>query len=230
MKTFTLAIHAVRHRVAATAAALALAVSSLLVAQPVAADTTYPVNVTFDNVRFTMVNDGCIYHPFDFFCDTDTTLEVYGTVGAYTTAGASSAAGGLAYRLFGKWGTDSCESYWDASYGTTCAKAMTLGLYDFTKVFLCGGSAYQTCSTNYSKSNNTVPLQVHAGEQFKVTVAMQDYDWGSANDNVCNGYIWFGPYTAAELQAKKFVTDSQGKKITSGYNGNAECFVAFHLS
>jgi hypothetical protein len=59
---------------------------------------------------------------------------------------------------------------------------------------------------------------------------MQDYDWGSSNDNVCVANMWFGPYTAAELQARKFVTDSQNKLLNMGYNGNAECFVAFHLS
>jgi hypothetical protein len=223
-------ILAVRHRAAAAAAVAALAASSLLVAQPVAADTTYPVNVTFDSVKFTMVYDGCIYHVFDVYCDWDHTVEVYGTVGAYTTAGASSAAGGLPYRLFGKWGSHPCDVNWDANSGSTCTKNMTFGTFDFTKVFLCQGSQYQTCSTGYSKFNNTIPLQVHAGEQFKVTVAMQDYDWGSANDNVCVASTWFGPYTASELLAKKFVTDAKAKPVNMGYNGDAECWVAYHLS
>jgi hypothetical protein len=217
-----------RRRVAAAGAALTLAASSLLIAQPAAAATAYPVNVTFDNVKFTMVNDGCTYLG-GFDCPDDNIFELYGTVGAYTTAGAVS-AGGLPYRLFGKWASHPCEVDWAASFGTTCTKEVGLGTWDFTKVFLCGGSYYQTCSTGYSKVNNTIHLQVHPGEQFKVTVAMQDYDALSANDNVCSGHLWFGPYTDAELQAKKFVTDAQGKVISMGFNGNAECWVHFHLS
>lgn len=220
---------AFRRRLATTGAAAALAASSLLIAQPAAADTAYPVNVTFDNVKFTMVNDGCIWHVFDFYCDTDATLEVYGTVGAYTTAGAVS-AGGLPYRLFGKWASDPCEQSWGSSIGANCAKLMTLGTFDFTKVLLCAGSYYQTCSTGYSKPNNTIPLLVHAGEQFKVTVALQDYDWGSSNDNVCVTNVWFGPYTAAELSAKKFVTDAKNKVLMMPYNGHAECWLGYHLS
>jgi len=219
---------AFRRRVAATGAAVAVVVSGLFVAQPAAADTTYPVNVTFDNVKFTMVNDGCTYLG-GFDCPSDNTLELYGTVGAYTSAGGVS-AGGLPYRLFGKWASHPCEVSWDAGYGTTCTKEVGVGTSDFTKVFLCAGSYYQTCSTGYSKANNTIPLQVHPGEQFKVTTAMQDYDALSANDDVCVGHLWFGPYTAAELAAKKFVTDAQGKTLQMGFNGSAECFVRFHLS
>jgi hypothetical protein len=215
-----------RRRVAATGAAAALAATSLLGAQPVAADTAYPVNVTFDSLKFTMVNDGCD----DIFCYTDTRLEIYGTVGAYTTAGASSAAGGLPYRLFGKWGSEPCEAPWDANYGTNCTKQVKVGSWDFTKAFLCNGSYYQTCSTSYYKSNNTIPLQVHPGEQFKVTVAIQDYDSWSANDNVCVTSAWFGPYTAAQLLAKTFVNDVQYKALQMPFNGNAECFVKYHLS
>jgi hypothetical protein len=220
---------AFRRRVAAAGAAAAIAASSLLSAQPAAADTAYPVYVTFDNVQFTMVNDRPCNADLVFCLPYDYTLELYGTVGAYTSAGAVS-AGGLPYRLFGKWASHPCEVSWGASYGTLCTKEVGEGTWDFTKVFLCAGSYYQTCSTNYSKSNNTIPLQVHPGEKFKVTVAMQDYDALSANDNACVGNLWFGPYTATELAAKKFVTDAQGKTIQSGFNGTAECFVHFHLS
>jgi hypothetical protein len=220
-----------RRRVAVGAATVALASSSLLIAQPAAADTTYPVSVTFDNVRFTMVSDACIFDISTLHCYSDPWQEVYGTVGAYSTAGASSAVGGLPYRIFGKWNSHPCDSNWEDTSGMTCTKRMTEGvLYAFTKVFLCGGSYYQSCSTGYSKSNNTIQLRVRPGEQFKVTVAMQDYDSGSANDNVCNAHVWFGPYTAAELQAKKFVTDSYYKPLNMGYNGEAECFVGYRLS
>ena len=141
-------------------------------------------------------------------------------------------AGGLPYRLFGKWGTDACEVLWEASNGTTCAKIVTdnLSPFDFSQVFLCDGSQYQTCATNYAKFNNTIGLQVHPGEQFKVTALMQDYDALSSDDVACSAHLWFGPYTAAELQARKFVADARNQTLQMGYNGNAECFVAFHLS
>ena len=215
-----------RRRLAATGAAVAMAATSLFSAQPAAADTTYPVNVTFDHVKFTMLNDGGC--GAGWIC-SDEYFELYGTVGAYTTAGAVS-AGGLPYRLFGKWGSHPCETNWDASWGTTCTKEVTVGTSDFTKVFLCDGSYYQTCSTGYYKNNNTIGLQVHAGEQFKVTVAMQDYDALSANDNVCNTSQWFGPYTAAQLQAKTYVTDAQNKALMMPFNGDGECWVGYHLS
>jgi hypothetical protein len=218
-----------RRRLAAAGTAAVVVASSLVAAQPAAADTTYPVNVTFDNVQFTMINDGCTYMG-GFDCPADHELELYGTIGAYSTAGAVSAANGLPYRLFGKWGQHPCEVYWDAGYGTTCTKEVTVGKYDFTKVFLCAGSYYQTCSTGYSKLNNTIPLQVHAGEQFKVTVAMQDYDALSSNDTACTAHLMFGPYTATELFTKKFVADAQNKLISMGFNGRAECWVAFHVS
>jgi hypothetical protein len=224
-RLFEFTTHRIR-RAAVAGTAVTFAAGSLLFAQPAAAATAYPVNVTFDNLKFTMENDGCSW---DIVCYPDPTLEVYGTVGAYTTAGAVS-AGGLPYREFGKWGSDPCETTWDSSWGTTCTKDMTVGTFDFTKVFLCKGSSYQACSTGYSKSNNTIALQVHAGEQFKVTVAMQDYDWGSANDNVCTTYQWFGPYTDAQLQAKTYITDAKNKALMMPYNGNAECWVAYHLS
>jgi hypothetical protein len=216
----------VRHKLAASITAAAFAATTLLSAQPVAADTVYPVNVTFDSVKFTMVNDGCSW---DIYCHTDSVLEVYGTVGAYTGAGAVS-AGGLPYRNFGKWGQSPCTSQWTDSFGATCTKKMTLGTFSFSNVFLCGGSAYTACSTGYAKGNNTVALQVHAGEQIRVTVSMQDYDWGSANDNVCVTATYLGPYTAAQLQGKTYVNDAQSHPLNMGYNGNAECWVAYHLS
>jgi hypothetical protein len=216
-----------RRRIAAAGAAAALAASSMLVAQPVAADTTYPVFVTFDNVRFAHSDDGC----FTIFCATDPWLDIYGTVGAYTTSGVSSADGSMAYRLFGLWGTDSCEVDWPDNDGTTCAKEVTDAyIYDFSKVFLCNGSYYKTCSTTYAKSNNVIALHVRPGEQIKVTTLMQDYDSLSSDDVVCNGHLLFGPYTAAQLQAKKYISDARNQTIQMGFNGNAECFVAFHFS
>ncbi len=213
-------------RVAAVSAAVVVATSSLFVAQPAAAASVYPVNVTFDNLKITMLNDGGC--GAGWICSDDQ-FELYGTVGAYTTAGAVS-AGGVPYRLFGKWASHPCETTWDSSWGTTCTKEVTVGTYDFTKVFLCQGSQYQTCSTSYWKSNNTINLQVHAGEQFKVTVAMQDYDALSANDNVCVASQWFGPYTDAQLQAKTYIADAKNKVLMMPYNGDGECWVGYHLS
>jgi hypothetical protein len=216
-------------RFAVSGMAMAFAASSLVLAQPAAADTTYPVNVTFDSVKFTMVYDGCIYHPFDFYCDDDHHIEVYGGVAAYTTAGAPSAAG-VPYRNFGKWGQEPCTGHWTDASGSTCDKDMTFGTYYFNNVLLCRGASVSGCSTGYAKGINTVTVQVHEGEQFKMLVNMQDYDWGSANDNVCVASTWFGPYTAAQLQAKTYINDAASHPLNMGYNGNAECWVGYHLS
>jgi hypothetical protein len=214
-----------RH-LAALLAATTLAASSLLAAQPAAAATSYTVNVTFDNVKFPQTDDGC----FTIFCATDPWLEIYGNVGAFTTAGVSS-AGGLPYRIFGKWGYGSCEVDWSDKYGGACPKDVVDGpKYGFKDVFLCSASSGQACSTGYTKSNNAIALQVHPGEQFAVTTLMYDYDSGSADDLVCSAYMWFGPYTDAELQAKKYVTDGLNRSLWMGNNGSAECFVAFHLT
>jgi hypothetical protein len=64
-------------------------------------------------VKFTMADDGCAAVTACTF--RDQVLEVYGAVGAYTTAGAAS-AGGLPYRLFGKWGQHPCDVMWDDTY------------------------------------------------------------------------------------------------------------------
>jgi hypothetical protein len=219
---------------AALGVGAALAAGGLLAPQPAAADTTYPVNVTYDSVKFVKIDDG----------GSDHDGEVYGTVGAYSSAGAASAAGGLPYRIFGRWGPlfSQCPGRdvgveWDYAADNVdnwyreCPKEVVNAVdYSFSGVWMCKGSQSQTCSTLYASNNNTIPLQVRPGEQFKVTVAMQDYDALSANDNVCVGSLWFGPYTAAELQAKKFVPDSWGKTIHMPDNGSAECWVAFHLS
>jgi hypothetical protein len=218
-----------RRRLMATGAAAALAATSLLSAQPVAADTTYPVKVTFDNVKFTSIDDGCVYQFFDMYCETDYHLEVYGGVGAYTTAGAVS-AGGSPWRNIGRWGQSPCTVPWTADDSMTCTKDVTISYYYFNNVYMCDGSSYSTLCSNYAKMNNSIPLQVHAGEQFKVTIALHDYDWGSSDDNVCVASTWFGPYTAAQLQAKTYIYDVQNHPLNMGWNGNAECFVAYHLN
>jgi hypothetical protein len=226
-----------RRSLAAAGAAVGLAAGSLLAAQPAAADTSYPVNVTFDSVSFTLIDDGTCGFGWYYWC-TDTGIEVYGTLGAYTTAGVTSAAGGLAYRLFGKWGQSpsGCpeHTHWGDNANATCPKwAYWDGIWPHKTTeylwdtLLCRGSYYQTCATGYSKNNSTIPVQVRPGEKLKVTVAMQDHDSASGNDDVCVGHLWFGPYTAEQLQYKKFATSSQ---IFMADNGHAQCEVRFHLS
>jgi hypothetical protein len=40
----------------------------------------------------------------------------------------------------------------------------------------------------------------------------------------------FGPHTAAQLQAKTYVTGAQNKPLTMAVNGNGECWAAYNLS
>jgi hypothetical protein len=223
----TLLRPAVRRGLAASGMAAALAAGSVLTPQFAAADTAYPVSVTFLRVTFTQTNDGW----------GDSYLDVYGTVAAYTSAGPVS-AGGLPYRNFGTWGqnpagcppTDGSVPWGTSTFTTAkCLKSVNVGAYGFATEKLCPGTSKSACTGAYNGYNNTIPLQVHPGEQIILAVAIQDYDETSANDNVCVGNIKFGPYTAAQLQAKQYVYDSQFKTIAMAYNGDAGCAVSFIL-
>jgi hypothetical protein len=44
-------------------------------------------------------------------------------------------AGGLAYRVFGRWGEDQCLVDWNANYGTSCTKRVYAQTYNFKDAF-----------------------------------------------------------------------------------------------
>jgi hypothetical protein len=211
-------------RLAALGAAAALAAGGPLAPQPAAAAYAFPMQVTYDSLRFTKVDDGVVVHLTRI--SPDSTLELYGEVAAYTSAGPSG-AGGQPY-LGLEAGMGQCVTHWggDGSCDRAVVKDTT---YYFSQTPLCAGSTANTCFTSGSKYNNTIPLWVRPGEQIILEVNLVDYDALSANDPACVGTLTFGPYTAAELIAKKYVADSQGKKITMPWNGHGECQVAFHF-
>ena len=183
-------LHPAVRRLAAAGAAAILAAGSLLTPQPAAADTAYPVTVTFKHVQFARTDDGC----YGWLCMyDDARLEVYGSVTAFTSAGAVS-AGGRPARNFGTWaqvgaGCSTDGVWWTSATGGPCQKQIEstdshldpvfTDKFSFSDVLLCSGGAYNSCATGYSKNNNVIKLQVHAGETITVSTTMKDYDWAA---------------------------------------------------
>jgi hypothetical protein len=205
-------------RLAAAGAAVALAVSSLLIQQPTAnalGVTLHKMVVRYDYVQFTQVSDGCCY---------DNTLEVYGSVGAHTATGSFN-EGNLPYRNFGTWGKDPCEvtwSYlWNASYGN-CSKKVQVGVWAFSDLHYCASNTYSTCPYYSYPDDNYLMLTVLSGETITFDVRMKDYDSASADDNVCVGSLTVGPFTDSQLSAMWWSTPFGGT-IKMPWNGNGAC-------
>ncbi len=212
---------------------LLFAASSLLIAQPTAAQETYTIEVDFQSVKFANVDDGCA----GAFCSgTDHTMEVFGTLTARTSATDGGVFNYL-YRNFGTWGSDpwSCPVQpvaWDSSTNGPCLKEITetssslssSQAHAFNNVLLCRGAAKNSCATGYAKNDGAVVLLVHPGEIISVNVAMQDYDKFSPNDTVCTGGTAFGPFDSYALAHL-----STPGGIHMADNGDAECQVSLYV-
>jgi hypothetical protein len=227
---------AFRLRLTTAFGAVAIAATSMLSPQSAAAATTYTVNVRFHSVNFWNVDDGVIYTGW-FNYTTDTEMEVYGYFDAYTPAGAAS-AGWFPYRNFGTWGSNpsGCPAsgvLWDSSTGATCVKWTPWDNVHFwnattenlSNLLLCSSVNYTSCGTGYSKGNNVIKLQVHAGETIHVGAHMKDRDWGSSDDEVCTNAVNLGPFTDAQLQ---YINESHSLWMSD--NGNAQCRVDYSLT
>ena len=207
-------------------AATLIAATGVFLPQTAAASTSYHVRVVFNQAQFTRIDDG-------FY--NDTAIEVYGSMGAYTSAGAAS-AGGLPYRNFATWGHNpsGCPSGgvpWDGLLDAPCFKSTfwdgIVGHWtteNLNNLWLCPGADSTSCVATYSKNNNAIDLTVHPGETIKVAVHMKDYDSASSDDEVCTGSKTYGPFTDAQLQSISF-----GDSIHMPDNGNAECIVGFSV-
>jgi hypothetical protein len=227
---------AFRLRLTTILGAAAITATSMLSPQSAAAATTYTVNVRFHSVSFRMVDDGVIYTGW-FNYTTDTSMEVYGYLDAYTPAGAAS-AGWFPYRNFGTWGSNpsGCPAsgvWWNSDSGATCVKWTPWDNVQYWKattedlgnLLLCSSINYTSCGTGYSKGNNVIKLQVHPGETIHVGVHMKDRDWGSSDDEVCTNAVNLGPYTDAQLQ---YINEQHSLYMAN--NGNAQCSVAYSLT
>jgi len=230
-----LASPALRFRLATTVGAGALAATGLLTAQSAAAATAYSINVTFDTANFTFIDAGTVWAGWSY--STDTLAEVYGTYAAYTPAGAAS-AGYFPYRNFGTWGTNGagCPAsgvWWDSTSGATCVKEtwwQNTGIYHYTteslySLLLCSSVNYTSCGTGYYQNNNAIKLTVHPGETIHVGVHMKDHDWGSSDDEMCTAGENLGPFTDSQLYGL-----SESHSLYMANNGNAQCYVTYHLS
>jgi hypothetical protein len=232
--TSAIASPALRFRLATTVGAGALAATSLLTPHSAAAATAYTVNVMFDTANFTLIDDGTVWSGFSY--STDTEAEVYGAFTAYTPAGAAS-AGWFPYRNFGKWGTNGsgCPSsgvLWDSTSGATCVKRTTwwnTGIRHYTTTYLdslllCSSISTTSCGTGYYQNNNAIKLTVHPGETIHVGVHMKDHDWGSSDDEFCTAGANLGPFTDSQLYGM-----DESHSLFMSDNGNAECYVNYHL-
>jgi hypothetical protein len=220
----------------ATFGVTAIAATTLLSPQSAAAATSYTVYVRFNSVSFRNVDDGSIYTGW-FNYKTDTDMEVYGHLYAYTPAGAAS-AGYFPFRNFGTWGSNpsGCPAsgvWWESDSGATCVKQVSWDDVHYwnatTKnlgnTLLCSSVNWTSCGTAYSKWNNAIKLTVHPGETIHVGVHMKDRDWGSSDDEVCTDSVDLGPFTEAQL---KYINEAHSLGMSD--NGNASCSVSYSLS
>ena len=221
-----------RRLAGAAAAAALLAAGSLLPPQPAAASPAavydHYMLVRFDWVKFSQVNDGCC---------PDTTLEVYGSVAAFTSGyngGADGgytqgADGGLTHRNFGSWGEDGCDVAW-SNFNAQCSRNITNGTYYGSALrFLCQATSEYACypwPTNPNvPTNNVIPLRIKVGETLTFKVRMKDHDSSSADDEVCTRSITLGPFTADNIGYA--TTGANVLTFGNGYNGHAACQVQF---
>jgi len=215
-----IAPRSLRRRVAATTAAAALAATSLLAAQPAAASGVidHTMVVRFDYAQFTQVSDGCC---------PDNTLELYGSIGARTSAGQAN-DGYWTYRTFGTWAADPCEvtwSYlWNDSYGG-CSRKTQVGVWAFSDLHYCQASGLGPCVFPYSNhydQDNYVLLTVRSGETITFDVKLRDYDALSADDDACVGSLTVGPFTDTQLYSFWF-SNPLSATIKQAWNGSGAC-------
>ncbi|HZQ37549.1 MAG TPA: hypothetical protein VFD32_16575 [Dehalococcoidia bacterium] len=195
--------------------------------KPAAAATppSYHIAVTFTNVYFTYLDDGC-----DVLLNCDKDAQLYGEFGAAAHGPSGFTSRGS--RVLGHWGSQSgwCPgdgvSWWDASYSNaTCFREVGWGLnYNVAQTFLCASADYRSCAGPYAKNNNTIVLTVQAGETIGLGSDLIDYDKSSGDDSVCYTNKSFGPYTADQL-----ATLNTSGTLYQGFNGFGGCKVSFTL-
>jgi len=170
-------------------------------------------------------------------CCPDHTLEVYGSVAAFTSGvfggadggGTDGRDGGLTHRNFGSWGEDGCDVSW-SNFNASCSRNIINGTYYGAALHvLCKATSEYACyewsSAPWVPTNNVIPLWLNAGETLTFKVRMKDHDSSSADDEVCTKSVTIGPFTKEQLGDVLYGAHTQ--TFGTADNGSAACQVQF---
>ena len=93
--------------------------------------------------------------------------------------------------------------------------------YPLADTALCAAAvARGTCTGPYQKSNNKIRLYINRGNTINVAFVANDYDWGSADDELCHVNAKIDP----------FAFHSGDYVLHSPWNGDGECHVTIKLN
>jgi len=176
------------------------------------AASTYTIEVSWDYVHWSAIDDGI----------SDHTAEVFGTLQA-----GNAALGQHQFRMMGNAGKGTCSAQWpdySANLVGPCNKKVDVGpYYYFAKTPLSASTSANQPAGNYTLQNNKVYLQAVAGQSLTFIVNLSDYDATSANDPMCQlgGSVSF---TDAQLQ-----TLNANPTLQPNTSSNGTCTVGLHL-
>jgi hypothetical protein len=75
------------------------------------------------------------------------------------------------------------------------------------------------CSGPYQMNNNKITLAIKPGDKIWVALTAKDYDWGSADDVLCNINVPLDPFAF-----------NGSYSLHSPWNGDGECHVLVNIS
>ncbi len=217
---------------AAAALALALSLGAGRAGTHAAHAAQQYAAIEFYGIQFDAVDDGTTSCGPDSwpFCPTDTHAEVYANFAAAGTSG-----GYFARNLAGQgsqpgWCGSVRDWYASTAYGP-CFKDVDGGLPGYpaawTYTYRLGDAAVCTtpsrgaaCSGSYQTNNNVIRMVVKPGDVIHVALTAKDYDWGSADDVLCNINATLNPFASGSGQYS----------LHSPWNGDGECHVLVNVS
>jgi len=191
-------------------AALALAVAAAAggAAKHADAATTYNIEVTFDHVRWSAINDGLGDH----------TAEVYGELSA-------DASGGGGARQLGHGGRTSSSSGWTASNAWSNKKVDVGPAFFFAQTPLTASPDLDPPTSSYAFNNNKFVVRVAPGARLITRARLEDYDAASADDNMC---MMTGSFTFSDLQLQTLNKDVSLNPMPDT-STDGSCVVVVHL-
>src|SRR5262249_23198486 len=131
--------------------------------------TDYTVEVTFDHVRWSAINDGAFDH----------TAEVYGSFTADTFQSFGS-------RQLGNGGRVSTVTDWTAD-NVWSSKKVTVGpAFSFAQTPLPSPNLLEPPASSYAFNNNKMIVHIVAGDTLRLGIRLNDHDAASSDDHMCN--------------------------------------------